>query len=56
MRIGIQQAINMLRTALGDEAADVRMQVRVIHFPWGRDLSTFVAEQGLVLAPNEVEQ
>lgn len=46
----------MLRTALGDEAADVRLQVKLIHFPWGRDLSTFVGEQGLALAPNEVEQ
>jgi hypothetical protein len=52
----LEQAIAMLRSALVDETADVRLQVKVIHFPWGRDLSTFVAEQGLVLAPNEVEQ
>ncbi len=54
---GLEQAITLLRTILGDEAADVRLQVRLIAFPWGRDLSTFVAEQGgLVLGPNEVEQ
>jgi hypothetical protein len=52
----IEQAIAVLRTALADEGADVRLQVRLIHFPWGRDLSTFVGEQSLQLAPNEVEQ
>jgi hypothetical protein len=52
----LEQAIAMLRTALGDEAADARLQVRVMHFPWGRDLSTFVGEHGLALAPNDVEQ
>lgn len=52
----IEQAITMLRTAINDETADVRLQIKLIHFPWGRDLSTFVAEQGLVLAANEVEQ
>jgi hypothetical protein len=30
--------------------------VRVMHVPWGRDLSTFVGEHGLALAPNDVEQ
>lgn len=52
----LEQSIAMLRGVLGDEAADVRIQVKVIQFPWGRDLSTFVADQELVLAPNEVEQ
>ena len=52
----IEDAIKLLRTMLADDAADVRLSARVIRFPWGRELSKFVAEQGLVLAPNEVEQ
>jgi len=52
----MEAAIALFRAALGDDHADVRLQVKVTQFPWGRDLSTFVGEQGLVLAPNEVEQ
>ena len=52
----LERTIAVLRTALGDETADARLQVKLIHFPWGRDLSTFVGEHGLVLVANEVEQ
>jgi hypothetical protein len=52
----LERAISVLRSTLGDEAADVRLQVKLVSFPWGRDLSTFVGEHGLALAPNEVEQ
>jgi len=52
----IERTIAVLRAALGDELADVRLQVKMTHFPWGRDLSTFVGDQGLALAANEVEQ
>jgi hypothetical protein len=32
------------------------LQIKVVQFPWGRELSSFVGEMGLALAPNEVEQ
>lgn len=50
------KTIEVLRQAVGDESADVRLQVKVLHFPWGRELSDFVAAHALVLSPDEVEQ
>jgi len=52
----IEDVIAFLRTTLGEDAADVRLQVKVVHFPWGRDLSGFVADMSLSLSANEVEQ
>jgi hypothetical protein len=52
----VEQLVQLLRTALSDETADVRFNVRQIDFVSGHDLDGFVADRGLSVAPNEVDQ
>jgi hypothetical protein len=52
----LEVVIAALRTALGEEMADVRVTARAIDFGNGHDLSEFVKEWGLQVGANEVEQ
>jgi hypothetical protein len=46
----------VLRAALGDEMAEVRLVARRFDFASGHDLSEFVKEWSLSVDANEVEQ
>lgn len=52
----LESIIKAIRTALGDEMADVRLGSGSIQFATGKDLSDFVSGRALTVAPNEVEQ
>lgn len=52
----IESIVAVLRGALADEMADVRLSARAIDFVTGHDLDAFVKEWGLRVGTNEVEQ
>jgi hypothetical protein len=52
----LKTVIDSLRSALGNETAEVRLAVGTVEFQSGHDLDEFVKERGLQLTPNEVEQ
>ena len=52
----LEKTIEILRTALGDPAADTRMVVRAIAFASGHDLTSFAQDYGIELSAADVEQ
>jgi len=52
----MEAIIAALRSALGEEMAEVRVTVREVDFGTGHDLSEFVKDWGLQVGANEVEQ
>lgn len=52
----VEVLIKALRTALGDDSAEVRLRVPSLEFATGHDLDSFARDRGITLSTNEVEQ
>jgi hypothetical protein len=52
----VEALIKAIRTALGDDSAEVRLRVPALEFNTGHDLDSFARDRGITLTTNEVEQ
>ncbi|NJN57314.1 MAG: hypothetical protein HC879_07315 [Leptolyngbyaceae cyanobacterium SL_5_9] len=52
----LEQLITVMRLAIGDDMAEVKINAQSVQFQMGSDLESFLRELGLEVTQTEVEQ